>query len=150
MSAFQNRQNGPKKLTLLALCALVSGLTNAADVKPSAITGGEIDPSSGFIIKPGFEMVRAHCTACHSAKLVTQNHMSRERWLSTIRWMQKTQNLWPLPQEEEILDYLSANYGTRRPIARAFNAEKGEIGSFQNYQVSLAIARLFYALPTLA
>lgn len=104
---------------LLAVCAVVSGLTNAADVTPSASKNGEIDPSSGFIIKPGFEMVRAHCTACHSAKLVTQNHMSRERWLSTIRWMQKTQNLWPLPQEEEILDYLSANYGERSMGRRA-------------------------------
>ncbi|GAC07367.1 MAG: hypothetical protein ACW7DW_05675 [Paraglaciecola chathamensis] len=73
----------------------------------------QIDSASGLVIQPGFEMVRAHCTACHSAKLVTQNHMSRERWLSTIRWMQKTQNLWPLPQEDEILDYLSANYGER-------------------------------------
>lgn len=79
----------------------------------------EIDPASGFVIKPGFEMVRAHCTACHSAKLVTQNHMSRERWLSTIRWMQETQNLWPLPQEELILDYLSANYGERTTGRRA-------------------------------
>lgn len=119
MSLFQNRQNGPKRLTLLTLCALVSGLTIAADVKPSASTDGQIDPSSGFIIKPGFEMVRAHCTACHSAKLVTQNHMSRERWFTTIRWMQKTQNLWPLPQEEEILDYLSANYGERAMGRRA-------------------------------
>lgn len=79
----------------------------------------EIDPASGFVIKPSFEMVRAHCTACHSAKLVTQNHMSRERWLSTIRWMQETQNLWPLPQEELILDYLSANYGERTTGRRA-------------------------------
>ena len=78
-----------------------------------------IDPISGFVIKPGFETVRAHCTACHSGKLVTQNHMSRERWLSSIRWMQKTQNLWPLPQEEQILDYLSANYGERTIGRRA-------------------------------
>ncbi|MDO6561401.1 hypothetical protein [Paraglaciecola chathamensis] len=79
----------------------------------------QIDSASGLVIQPGFEMVRAHCTACHSAKLVTQNHMSRERWLSTIRWMQKTQNLWPLPQEDEILDYLSANYGERYMGRRA-------------------------------
>jgi hypothetical protein len=119
MSVFKNRPNWPRRMMLLAVCAVVSGLTNAADVTPSASKNGEIDPSSGFIIKPGFEMVRAHCTACHSAKLVTQNHMSRERWLSTIRWMQKTQNLWPLPQEEEILDYLSANYGERSMGRRA-------------------------------
>jgi cytochrome c1 len=103
-------------LGISILCVLTAGPSNAASEKND---DGKIDPISGFVIKPGFEMVRAHCTACHSGKLVTQNHMSRERWLSTIRWMQKTQNLWPLPQEEQILDYLSTNYGEKTIGRRA-------------------------------
>ena len=52
-----------------------------------------------------------NCTTCHSAKLVTQNRMDKERWIATIRWMQKTQNLWDLgPNEDIIIDYLVANY----------------------------------------
>ncbi len=52
-----------------------------------------------------------NCTTCHSAKLVTQNRMDRERWTATIRWMQKTQNLWDLgPNEEIIVNYLVTNY----------------------------------------
>jgi hypothetical protein len=81
-----------------------------------------LDPVSGFAIGTHYELVRNHCTACHSAKLVTQNRMSREGWLSTIRWMQKTQGLWPLAeQESKILDYLEKYYspvatGRRPPI----------------------------------
>ena len=84
-------------------------LSIQAQEKPS------YDPITGFVISEHYEIVRAHCTACHSAKLVTQNRMSRENWLATIRWMQKSQGLWPLgPQELKILDYLESHYS---PIA---------------------------------
>ena len=73
------------------------------------------DPISGFVVSEHYEIVRAHCTACHSAKLVTQNRMTRDNWLETIRWMQKSQGLWPLgDQEQKILDYLESHYS---PIA---------------------------------
>jgi len=73
------------------------------------------DPITGFVIGENYEIVRAHCTACHSAKLVTQNRMTRDNWLDTIRWMQKSQGLWPLgAQEQKILDYLEIHYS---PIA---------------------------------
>ena len=64
-----------------------------------------------FIIDEGVEVVISNCTACHSSKLVTQNRASREGWKATIEWMQSTQNLWPLGDNEEIiLDYLSKHY----------------------------------------
>jgi hypothetical protein len=73
------------------------------------------DPITGFVVAENYEIVRAHCTACHSAKLVTQNRMTRDNWLETIRWMQKYQGLWPLGvQEQKILDYLESHYS---PIA---------------------------------
>lgn len=69
------------------------------------------DKDSGFVIDTGFEIVKANCIACHSAALVTQNRMNRETWLETIRWMQKTQGLWPLAANEPIiLDYLTKHY----------------------------------------
>jgi hypothetical protein len=78
------------------------------------------DPITGFVIGEHYEIVRAHCTACHSAKLVTQNRMSRENWLATIRWMQKSQGLWPLGiQESKILDYLENNYSPIEVSRRA-------------------------------
>lgn len=72
----------------------------------------DIDPQSGFIIDDNWELVRSNCAVCHSAKLVTAQRGSRETWESMIRWMQKTQGLWPLEaaMETKILDYLAKNY----------------------------------------
>lgn len=70
-----------------------------------------IDSVSGFIQAPGLRETIVNCTSCHSAQLVTQNRMTKEGWLSTIRWMQKTQNLWDLGENEPIiLEYLATNY----------------------------------------
>ncbi|MCM4163093.1 MULTISPECIES: monoheme cytochrome C [unclassified Arenibacter] len=59
----------------------------------------------------GLMTVVNNCTNCHSAQLVIQNRMNQERWVETIRWMQKTQNLWDLgPNEKVIVNYLVTNY----------------------------------------
>jgi len=81
-----------------------------------------MDSTSGLVIDEGMELVKANCTACHSSKLIIQNRASREGWLDMIRWMQETQNLWPLGANEEIiLKYLAKNYapenvGRRAPL----------------------------------
>ena len=81
-----------------------------------------LDSISGLVMDEGFEIVRGNCTPCHSAKLITQNRASREGWEKMIRWMQETQNLWPLGENESlILDYLAKNYapvskGRRAPL----------------------------------
>jgi hypothetical protein len=94
---------------LIALGLITIALSIHAEEKTT------YDPITGFVIGENYEIVRAHCTACHSAKLVTQNRMTRENWLETIRWMQKSQGLWPLgAQEQTILDYLESHYS---PIA---------------------------------
>ncbi len=70
-----------------------------------------IHVATGFIDDEGVEATIQNCTSCHSAKLVTQNRMSREGWKATITWMQETQNLWDLGANEElILTYLAKNY----------------------------------------
>ena len=83
----------------------------------TVVSADDLKPGEGDVF------VRAHCGACHSLDLVTTQRGDREFWLKTIRWMQKTQNLWPLPpdQEKQILDYLAANYadedrGRRPPL----------------------------------
>lgn len=75
---------------------------------------------TGLVVADGFEEVRATCTACHSAKLVTQNRATREGWEELIRWMQRTQGLWDLgAQEAPILDYLAAYYAPEEVGRRA-------------------------------
>ena len=75
---------------------------------------------SGFIAKDGFKTVLANCTNCHSSKLVIQNRATREGWENMIRWMQRTQKLWDLGENEDIiLDYLSKNYAPEKKGRRA-------------------------------
>ncbi|SDS07933.1 hypothetical protein SAMN04515667_1359 [Formosa sp. Hel1_31_208] len=71
---------------------------------------------TGLLDAEGLMTVVNNCTNCHSAKLVTQNRMTAERWNATIKWMQETQNLWDLGGNQEIIvNYLVANYP---PIAK--------------------------------
>jgi len=74
----------------------------------------DIHVQTGLVAAEGFEIVRGTCTACHSAKLITQNRASREGWKQMIRWMQETQGLWNLGEQEPIiLDYLAKHYAPK-------------------------------------
>ena len=78
---------------------------------------------TGLVYAEGFEEVRAVCTSCHSAKLVTQNRATRDGWKQMIRWMQETQGLWELgPAEPKILDYLAKHYAPQ-PVFRRKNLD---------------------------
>ena len=86
----------------------------------------ERDPNTGLAIDRGWELVAAHCGACHSYKLVTSQRGDAEFWTRTIRWMQKTQKLWPIPTEQEalIVGYLAKHYdetdwGRRPPLSQS-------------------------------
>ena len=95
-------------LALFTLMVCFSRFVNGAEL--------QADPNLPYVI--------AHCTACHSSALITQNRMTREGWLKTIRWMQDKQGLWPLGEHEEIvLSYLETYYfpeetGRRKPLAK--------------------------------
>ena len=79
-----------------------------------------IHVASGLRAAKGYKVVRANCTACHSAKLITQNRATREGWKAMIDWMQETQGLWSLGDKEwQILDYLAANYAPEEIGRRA-------------------------------
>lgn len=120
-----------KRFDVLAMPALgvVLGVALAWLPLTAAAQDGEApqkDPQTGLIMADGWETVRSNCTACHSAKLVTQNSGSRNHWQYLIRWMQDTQGLWEFDAETEstILDYLAEHYGPkegarRPPIPRA-------------------------------
>ena len=88
------------------------------EVDSEQITAIELDEEtilqSGFVNDEGVSQVIQNCTQCHSAKLVTQNKMSKEGWEATIIWMQETQNLWDLgANQERIVGYLAKNYGPK-------------------------------------
>ena len=99
-----------------------SPITTPATVEPTVETETpEIDVTSGLVIDEHWELVKAHCSACHSPQLVTQNRGSRQNWLEMIRWMQETQGLWQFDAVTEgaILDYLEKNYAPSASHRRA-------------------------------
>ena len=44
----------------------------------------KIDKATGLNIDKGLDLVTAHCTGCHSSKLITQFHTDRAGWLEKI------------------------------------------------------------------
>ena len=98
---------------------------STSDAEEDIVNG--IHVQSGPIYAEGFDVVRGNCTACHSAKLVTQNRATREGWTDMIRWMQAKQGLWDLGEKESvILDYLATHYAPE-DIGRRANIEVDEI-----------------------
>jgi hypothetical protein len=83
------------------------------------------DEATGLVVSEHLNLVIAHCTACHSSKLITQFHTDRQGWLEKIRWMQQKQKLWDLGEAEpKILDYLSKNYSPVEKVNRRANLKK--------------------------
>lgn len=87
-------------------------------VQPEIVDGIHVE--TGLIDSPGLQLVIQNCTNCHSSKLISQNRMNLAGWSSTIKWMQETQNLWDLGDNESaILKYLASNYAPKKKGRRA-------------------------------
>lgn len=85
----------------------------------AADTVYKTEPNTGLVMAPNYELVMAHCTACHSSRIILQYGANRETWLEKIRWMQKYHKLWDLGESEpKILDYLAKNYPPSKKISR--------------------------------
>ncbi len=83
----------------------------------AALAAPLTDPESRLIVAPGWQLVRAHCGACHALTLVEQQRGDRRFWNATVDRMQREHGLWPIEagQRRAILDYLAAHYGTAAP-----------------------------------
>ncbi len=98
---------------LLGACSKEEPAPPAPAAKPEVVVAEpELDPVTGLIMAEHWEIVRANCTPCHSAKLVTQQRGTAQQWLTMIRWMQAEQNLWQFDPvtESRIIAYLADNY----------------------------------------
>ncbi len=80
----------------------------------------KIDRQSGLKIAPGWQLVNSNCTLCHSAKIITMQHNSRNGWINIIRWMQDKQGLRKFEQKTEgqLLAYLTKNYPPKKRARR--------------------------------
>ncbi len=94
-------------------------ITNQVSAGTDGFKNG-IHQLTGFVFDENVDLVIANCTACHSAKLVTQNKATEQGWRDMIKWMQETQNLWDLgDKEDKIVQYLVKNYGPSKLGRRA-------------------------------
>ena len=85
--------------------------------EPEIVDGKDVE--SGLIDGEGLRVVKENCLGCHSAKLVIQNRFTRQGWHEKIVWMQETQGLWDLGDNEPvILDYLAEHYAPEARAAR--------------------------------
>ena len=97
--------------------------SNPSELETPVAIESRAEALSLFAEGEGRALVVANCTGCHSARLVTQNRATKEGWISMIRWMQETQNLWDLgPNEAPIVEYLAKYYapeqvGRRAPLS---------------------------------
>ncbi len=99
--------------------------TNKNDIKNDIKNGVHLP--TGFINGKGLEEVVISCTPCHSAKLVMQNRATKGGWISIIRWMQDTQNLWNLGTNEAVIvNYLSTYYAPN---------QKGRREAYKKYRM---------------
>lgn len=92
------------------------------------------DPETGLALDEKLMVVKAHCTSCHSPKLITQNRFTRDGWKEKIRWMQRTQKLWDLGESEPaVLDYLTKHYG---PETKAFDGRRMPLKNVKWYELN--------------
>ncbi|MEM7002967.1 MAG: hypothetical protein AAF529_19425 [Pseudomonadota bacterium] len=112
---------------LITSCALL--LVGCADPAPDATPQVQLLTASDTAIHTSPEpppiepevLMQAHCLGCHSQALIASQRGDEAFWLNTIRWMQRTQNLWPIPpdQESALVSYLADTYAEeawgRRP-----------------------------------
>jgi len=125
---------GILSLTLLLAVAVayiqIDPTLSAFEKEPEiAEAATEVDDNlveNGIHVKTGLKdgeslmLVVQNCTACHSAKIIIQNRADKEGWKDIIQWMQETQNLWELgDNEEKIIDYLVTNYPPQKKGRRA-------------------------------
>lgn len=103
----QMAENGPKDPSFQNAFAPLSPYVSQEAA--AAQSGGALTP----VDNGAHELAAAYCTYCHSAQIITQQQLSREKWAALLVWMTNEQGMPELgePEENQILDYLSANYG---------------------------------------
>jgi hypothetical protein len=93
---------------------LAGGALLAALVAASVATAQEIAEEPSVLPDgPHRDEVFYFCTACHSARIVHNQQMSRERWDDTLTWMTERHGMAPLegPDRQRFLDYLATALG---------------------------------------
>ncbi len=90
--------------------ALDPGIVDASSVSVA------FDPADDYWGLPradGVDLVASYCAACHSLRIVMQQHATETRWRELMAWMIEKQGMGPPPDDdlEMIINYLSDQFG---------------------------------------
>ena len=132
--------------------AAVQKNNNQSTVPPSGVRGlDSTDAETGLALDPNLLLVKAHCTGCHSAKMITQVRLKRDEWQERIRWMQRNHKLWDLGESEKlVLAYLEKYYSpsktaySRREALRNTKWHRLENPSYGNFFESFDGTKIYY------
>ncbi len=85
---------------------VVAAVTAAASFNPA-------DDYWGLPRDNGVDLVAGYCGACHSLRIVMQQHATEARWRELMDWMIEKQGMAPPPDDdlETIIYYLSEHFG---------------------------------------
>ena len=101
-------------------------IARAKQQDPDRVENG-IHVLTGLIYDDNLHYIKRHCISCHSPKLISQNRSTRAGWKQMIIWMQETQGLHDLGEEQAfVLDYLSKNYAPKK-VGRRPNLDMSSI-----------------------
>ena len=103
----------------LSFLLFTAAVRQNKDLEPTAenqrTKNDSTDAETGLALDPGLALVKAHCTGCHSAKMITQIRLKRDEWQERIRWMQRNHKLWDLGESEKpVLAYLEKHYSPNK------------------------------------
>ena len=140
---------------LISLSLFVSAVqknNKQSTVPPSGVRGlDSTDAETGLALDPNLMLVKAHCTGCHSAKMITQVRLKRDEWQERIRWMQRNHKLWDLGESEKpVLAYLEKYYSpsktaySRREALRNTKWHRLENPSYGTYFESFDGTKIYY------
>ena len=89
-------------------------LSQTSDGALSASLYDADDEYWGLPRTPGFELIDAYCSGCHSLEIVMQQRADEARWRYMLNWMVEEQNMPPLLEEDAdiVLDYLVTHFGS--------------------------------------
>jgi hypothetical protein len=108
-------------IVMSLMVAGTSWLVLAASAQEEKKEAPPLDPLTGMKMAENWELVRAHCTVCHSPQQYLRQKGTQSTWSDTIDWMQKSGGLWPLDPDtrSKIVTYLAENYGPDEAFRRA-------------------------------
>ena len=100
------------RVALLALVAMLGGATACSKPAPPSVSSEAASPSASAAATPdGAMLVITACLSCHTAEMLAQQRLPKEKWAATVKKMAGWgANLDP-QDTDALVAYLSGKYG---------------------------------------